>query len=98
MGEKIQDALRIQFEKRIRLTFHGARITSDAERWRSRQAASTNTLNRFETEVLVSGENLRGRRQLNAGWVEQAMVRTSHHRIILDMDSHVANVSYPDQG
>jgi hypothetical protein len=30
MGEKAQEALRLQFDKRLRLEFHGARITSDA--------------------------------------------------------------------
>ena len=31
-----------------------------------KQAASTNTLSRFETEVLATGGNLRGLEQLNA--------------------------------
>ena len=30
MGEKRQEALKVQFDKRLRLEFHGARITSDA--------------------------------------------------------------------
>jgi hypothetical protein len=30
MGEKSQGALKLQFDKRLRLEFHGARITSDA--------------------------------------------------------------------
>jgi len=30
MGEKAQEALRLQFDKRLRLEFHGARITLDA--------------------------------------------------------------------
>jgi hypothetical protein len=30
MGEKIREALKLQFDKRLRLEFHGARITSDA--------------------------------------------------------------------
>ena len=30
MGEKTKEALRVQFDKRLRLEFHGARITSDA--------------------------------------------------------------------
>ncbi len=33
-----------------------------------KQAASTNTLSRFETEVLVTEDNLRGLGQLNAEW------------------------------
>jgi len=157
MGEKTREALKLQFDKRLRLEFHGARITSDAgllvfreldealgltekapnylrdsrggrnvqhelvpllrqsvysrlagyedtndagrlakdpamqavvgRRALETQAASTNTVNRFETDVLISEENLRGLRQLNAGWVDQAVVRTRHQRIILDMDS-----------
>ena len=30
MGEKIREALKLRFDKRLRLEFHGARITSDA--------------------------------------------------------------------
>ena len=30
MGEKIQEALKLQFDKRLRLEFHDARMTSDA--------------------------------------------------------------------
>jgi len=30
MGEKIKETLKLQFDKRLRLEFHGARITSDA--------------------------------------------------------------------
>jgi len=157
MGEKTKEALKLQFDKRLRLEFHGARITSDAgllvvreldealgltekaptylrdsrggrnvqheivpllrqsvysrlagyedtndavrlardpamqavvgRRALEKQAASTNTVSRFETDVLISEENLWGLRQLNAGWVDQAVVRTRHQRIILDMDS-----------
>jgi len=157
MGEKTKEALKLQFDKRLRLEFHGARITSDAgllvvreldealgltekaptylrdsrggrnvqheivpllrqsvysrlagyedtndavrlardpamqvvvgRRALEKQAASTNTVSRFETDVLISQENLWGLRQLNAGWVDQAVVRTRHQRIILDMDS-----------
>ena len=61
-----------------------------------KQAASTNTLSRFETEILVAEENLRGLRQLNAEWIDRAMVRTCHQRIILNMDSSESPV-YGDQ-
>ena len=30
MGEKPKETLKLQFDKRLRLEFHGARITSDA--------------------------------------------------------------------
>jgi hypothetical protein len=168
MGENDQPALKVQFDRRLRLEFHGAKITSDAgllacreldgalglteaaptylretrggrnvqhelvpllrqsvysrlagyedtndavrlardpamqavvgRRALEKQAASTNTLGRFETEVLISGENLRGLRQLNAQWVDRAMVRTRHQRIILDMDSSESPVYGEQEG
>lgn len=30
MGEKTKETLKLQFDKRLRLEFHGAKITSDA--------------------------------------------------------------------
>ena len=30
MGEKVNETLKLQFDKRLRLEFHGAKITSDA--------------------------------------------------------------------
>ena len=36
MGEKAKEALRLQFDRRLRLEFHGARITSDAGHGRRR--------------------------------------------------------------
>jgi hypothetical protein len=168
MGEKAQEALKLQFDRRVRLEFHGARITSDAgllacreldgalgltemaptylretrggrnvqhelvpllrqsvysrlagyedtndatrlardpamqavvgRRALEKQAASTNTLGRFETEVLVTEENLRGLRQLNAEWIDRAMMRTAQRRIILDMDSSESPVYGEQEG
>jgi hypothetical protein len=63
-----------------------------------KQAASTNTLSRFETEVLVTEDNLRGLGQLNAEWVDHAMARTRHRRIILDMDSSESPVHGKQEG
>jgi len=168
MGEKAKEALKLQFDKRLRLEFHGARITSDAgllacreldgalglteaaptylretrggrnvqhelvpllrqsvysrlagyedtndavrlardpamqavvgRRAMEKQAASTNTLSRFETEVLVTEENLKGLNQLNAEWIDRAMMRTRHQRIILDMDSSESPVYGEQEG
>ena len=168
MGEKAKEALRVQFDKRLRLEFQGARITSDAgllacreldgalgltemaptylretrggrnvqhelvpllrqsvysrlagyedtndavrldrdpamqaavgRRALEKQAASTNTLSRFETEVLVTEENLRGLGQMNAEWIDHAMARTHHRRIILDMDSSESPVYGEQEG
>jgi len=168
MGEKTKETLKLRFDKRLRLEFHGARITSDAGllafreldgalgltemaptclqdtrggrnvqhelvpllrqsvysrlagyedtndavrlardpamqavvgcRAMEKQAASTNTLSRFETDVLVTGENLRGLEQLNTQWVGQAMARTPHQRVILDMDSSESPVYGEQEG
>jgi len=168
MGEKAREALRLQFDRRLRLEFHGARITSDGgllacreldgvlqlteaaptylretrggrnvqhefvpllrqsvysrlagyedtndalrlsrdpamqavvgRRALEKQAASSNTLSRFETEVLTTEENRRGLEQLNAAWVDRAMMRTRHQRIILDMDSSESPVYGGQEG
>jgi len=168
MGEKIKETLKLQFDKRLRLEFHGARITSDAgllacreldgvlgltevaptylretrggrnvqhelvsllrqsvysrlagyedtndavrlardpamqavvgHRALEKQAASTNTLSRFETEVLATEGNLKGMGQLNAAWVDRAMMRTRHQRVILDMDSSESPVYGEQEG
>jgi hypothetical protein len=52
----------------------------------AQQAASTNTLSRFETEVLTPEENVDGLAHLNATWVEKAMAHPPHRRGILDRD------------
>jgi hypothetical protein len=33
MGERVKESLKLQFDKRMRLEFHGARITSDGGCW-----------------------------------------------------------------
>ena len=62
------------------------------------QAGSTHTVSRFETEILVSEVNLKGPRRLNARWVDRAMARTRHQRIILDMDSSEGPVYGEEEG
>jgi hypothetical protein len=168
MGEKAREALKLLFDKRLRLEFHGSTITSDAgllvcrefdqtlgltgmvpsylletrggnnlrhelapllrqsvysrlagyedtndavrlakdpiicavvgRRALEKQAAGTSVLNRFETEVLVTEENIRGLGQLNAEWVSQVMMRTKHKRVILDMDSSESPVYGEQEG
>ncbi|MDO8636301.1 MAG: IS1380 family transposase [Dehalococcoidia bacterium] len=171
MGETGRDALKLVFDWRLRLEFHGSTITSDAGLlacreldgilglteaapaylWetrtgrnvqhqvvpllrqavysrlagyedtndavrlakdpamcavigrraleKSRQVgAGTSVLNRFETEVLVTGLNLNGLEYLNAEWVQRAMIRTKHRRIILDMDSSESPVHGEQEG
>ena len=176
MGESSDTPLKLQFDRRVRLDFRGATITSDAgllacreldaalgltetandyihesrtgrnvqhrllpllrqsvysrlagyedtndaERlaqdpamrvivgWQGtdKQAASTNTMSRFETEVLTEEENLDGLARLNVdGWtgpwhgtVDRAMAQTSHQRVILDMDSSESPVHGQQEG
>jgi Transposase DDE domain group 1 len=168
MGERTQEALRVHFDTRVRLEFHGATLTSDAgllacreldaalgltqaatrhvaERRSGRhgpyplvsrlrqsvysrlagdedtndaerlagdpamrvvtdrlvsaqQAASTNTLSRFETEVLTQEENVEGLAHLNAAWVAKAMAHTPYRRAILDMDSAESPVYGAQEG
>jgi len=168
MGENIRTPVKLQFDRRVHLEFHGATITSDAgllaareldealgvaemardhlkesrtgrnvqhqlvpllrqavysrlagyedtndaERlaqdpamrviagWRrpEKPAASTNSMSRFETEVLTRQENLDGLARLNVRWVEQGMARTAHRRITLDMDSSESPVHGKQEG
>ena len=168
MGESSDTPLKLQFDRRVRLDFRGATITSDAgllacreldaalgltetandyihesrtgrnvqhrllpllrqsvysrlagyedtndaERlaqdpamrvivgWQGtdKQAASTNTMSRFETEVLTEEENLDGLARLNVDWVDRAMAQTSHQRVILDMDSSESPVHGQQEG
>ena len=63
-----------------------------------RPAASTNTMSRFETEVLTQDGNVEGLGRLNAKWVDGAMSRTTHRRVILDMDSSESPVHGGQEG
>src|SRR5919106_709069 len=168
MGDGKKASLRLQFNSKIRLEFHGSTITSDAgllafrelddalgltntaddylresrtgrnirhhlvpllrqsiysrlagyddtndaERlsqdpamrvvvgWQGseRNAASTNTMSRFETETLTQEDNLEGLARMNARWVEGAMTYTTHRRVILDMDSSESPVHGEQEG
>ena len=168
MGESTNACATLRFDRRIRLEFHGATITSDAgllacrelddalgltetadeclqesrggrnvqhrlvgllrqsvysrlagyedtndaerladdptmrvvvgDRGIDRPAASTNTMSRFETEVLTQDGNVEGLGRLNAEWVDGAMSRTPHRRVILDMDSSESPVHGEQEG
>jgi hypothetical protein len=68
--------------------------------WRDgdRPAASTNTMSRFETEDLTQKKNLEGLAHMNTQWVDRAMARTTHRRVILDMDSSEGPVYGEQEG
>ena len=63
-----------------------------------RNAASTNTVSRFETETLTQQDNLQGLARMNPQWVEDAMAHTPHQRVILDMDSSESPVHGHQEG
>lgn len=52
-----------------------------------RSAASTQTVSRFETEILTREENLVALANINHAWVSKAMRATGTKKVILDMDS-----------
>jgi hypothetical protein len=82
----------------LRLVGGPARQAAVGHRSLEKQAASTKTLSRAETEALVTEENLRGLEQLNAEWVDRAMMRTRHQRIILDRNSSESPVYGEQEG
>ena len=168
MGESINPRATLRFDRRIRLEFHGATITSDAgllacrelddalgltetvneclqetrggrnvqhrlvgllrqsvysrlagyedtndaerladdptmrvvvgDRGIDRPAASASAMSRFETEVLTQDGNVEGLGRVNAKWVDGAMSRTPHRRVILDMDSSESPVHGEQEG
>ena len=169
MGESTNACATLRFDRRIRLEFHGATITSDAgllacrelddalgltetaneclqesrggrnvqhrlvgllrqsvysrlagyeddtndaerladdptmrvvvgDRGIDRPAASTSAMSRFETEVLTQDGNVEGLGRVNAKWVDGAMSRTPHRRVILDMDSSESPVHGEQEG
>jgi hypothetical protein len=111
-GRNIQHDLVALLRQSVFSRLAGYEDTNDAERLAQdpamravisrraseRQAASTNTLSRFETEVLCNNENLEGLARLNSRWVARAMTRTPGKRLILDMDSSESQVHGQQEG
>lgn len=63
-----------------------------------RKGASTSEMGRFETELLIQRDNLKGLQRLNVEWVKRAVAKTVHRRIILDIDSSVSPVHDKQEG
>jgi len=61
-------------------------------------AASTNTLSRFETQILSEPDNLEKLVKLNDAWVARAGEQTKSWRIILDLDSSESPVHGQQEG
>jgi hypothetical protein len=87
--EDVNDAERMSLDPVMR-TITGKKTENNA--------ASANTVGRFETEMLPRDENLTGLDELNGKWIGKAMEMTPHKRIILDMDSSESPVHGEQEG
>ena len=63
-----------------------------------RNAASSQTVSRFETETLATDENIRALSSINHAWVGKAMRSTKGKKVILDMDSSESPVHGSQEG
>jgi hypothetical protein len=63
-----------------------------------RNAASSQTVSRFETETLATDENLAALSAINHAWVGKAMRVTGAKKVILDMDSSESPVHGNQEG
>ena len=86
--EDVNDATRLSKDPVMRVITGKKKV--------KKNAASTNTMGRFETEVLTLTENLKALSEINSRWVQRAMAKTKHRRLILDADSSKSEV-YGDQ-
>ena len=82
--EDVNDAHRLSVDPTMR------RITG--KKVNDKKAASANPVGRFETRMLSVKDNLKALSEVNGRWVERALEKTSHRRIILDMDSSASPV------
>ena len=52
-----------------------------------KNAASSQTVSRFETEILTQEVNIEALSSINGTWVSKAVKATTSKKVILDMDS-----------
>ena len=64
----------------------------------NKYADSASTVGRFETEMLTVKENIESMSDSNDRWVQRAMGKTPHLRIILDLNSSESQVYGEQEG
>ena len=111
-GRNIQHAMPTLLRQSIYSRLAGYEDVNDAERLsvdpvmraitgkkdNGKHAASTNTMGRFETDILTQQENLASLSDVNGRWVQRVMGKTLHRRIILDLDSSESPVHGEQEG
>jgi len=111
-GRNIQHAMPTLLRQSVYSRLAGYEDVNDAERLsidpvmraitgkndNGKQASSANTIGRFETDILTQQENLASLSDINGKWVQRAMGKTLHRRIILDMDSSESPVYGEQEG
>jgi hypothetical protein len=86
--EDVNDAERLRIDPTMRRVVGG--------RAKERQAASTSEMNRFETEMLSSRENLTALMDLPGTWIDSVHECVPLDKLILDLDSSQSE-AYGDQ-
>jgi len=111
-GRNIQHAMHTFLRQSIYSRLAGYEDVNDTERLsvdpvmraitgkkdNGKQVASANTIGRFETDILTQQENLSCLSDVNGRWVQRAMGKTLHRRIILDLDSSESPVHGEQEG
>jgi len=88
--EDVNDAERLAVDPTMRAIT--GRLKAD------RNSASTNTMGRFETEILAATKNLEALTELNGIWLSKAMKLTDYKTLIIDMDSSESPVHGKQEG
>jgi hypothetical protein len=88
--EDTNDAERLSVDPSMRYVVGG--------RARTKQAASTSQMGRFETEVLTQAKNLAGLKDLSGLWTDRVHPAKPIREIILDLDSSVSETYGEQEG